>query len=44
VPSRVKRFRVGFKLLQGFLEVFWHHFVNGANWFKFGIKVNMFDL
>jgi hypothetical protein len=43
VPSRVKRLRVGFKLFQGALEVFWCHFVNWAKWFKFGIKVNMFD-
>jgi hypothetical protein len=31
VPSRVKRLRVGFKLLQGVLEVFWRHF---DNWVK----------
>jgi hypothetical protein len=28
VPSRVKRLRVGFKLFQGVLKVFWRHFVN----------------
>jgi hypothetical protein len=33
VPSRVKRFRVRFKLLQGVLEAFWRHFVKGAKWF-----------
>jgi hypothetical protein len=33
VPSRVKRLRVGFKLLQGVLEVFWRHFVIWAEWF-----------
>jgi hypothetical protein len=33
VPSRVKRLWVWFKLLQGVLEVFWHHFVNWAIWF-----------
>ena len=33
VPSRVKRFRVGFKLLHGVLEVFWRHFVDWAIWF-----------
>jgi hypothetical protein len=33
VPSRVERLRVGFKLLQGVLEVFWRHFVNWAKWF-----------
>jgi hypothetical protein len=33
VPSRVKRLRVGFKLFQGILEVFWRHFVNWAKWF-----------
>jgi hypothetical protein len=32
VPSRVKRLRVGFKLFQGVLEVFWRHFVNWACW------------
>jgi hypothetical protein len=44
VSSRVKRLRVGFKLFQGVLEVFWRHFVNWPSGFKFGIKVNMFDL
>jgi hypothetical protein len=29
----VKRLRVGFKLFQGVLEVFGHHFVNWAIWF-----------
>jgi hypothetical protein len=33
VPSRVKQLRVGFKLFQGVLEVFWRHFVNWAKWF-----------
>jgi hypothetical protein len=33
VPSRVKRLRVGFKLFQDVLEVFWRHFVNWAKWF-----------
>jgi hypothetical protein len=28
-----KRLRVGFKLFQGVLEVFWCHFVNWAKWF-----------
>jgi hypothetical protein len=44
MPCHVKRLRVGFKLFQGVLEVFWRHFVNWAKWFEFGIKVNMFDL
>jgi hypothetical protein len=33
VPSRVKRLRVGFKLFQGVLGVFWRHFVHWAKWF-----------
>jgi hypothetical protein len=33
VPSRVKQLKVGFKLFQGFLEVFRRHFVNLAKWF-----------
>jgi hypothetical protein len=33
VPNRVKRLRVGFKLFQDVLEVFWRHFVNWAKWF-----------
>jgi hypothetical protein len=44
VPSRVKRLRVGFKLFQGALEVFGATLSIGLNGFKFGIKVNMFDL
>jgi hypothetical protein len=33
VPSRVKPLRVGFKLFQGVLGVFWRHFVNWVKWF-----------
>jgi hypothetical protein len=33
VPSHVKRLRIGFKLFQGVLGVFWRHFVNWAKWF-----------